>query len=300
MTQLITPCIWFDGQAAQAAALYTSLFQKLDIKDAPQNGKVGQDFLDQPDVMMAEFELAGMRMMGLNGGPQFKSNPSISFFVQLQTPAQVDRLWASLSDGGEILMPLDNYGFSPRYGWLNDRFGVSWQISQGPLSDVRRHVSPLLSFVGKNAGKAEEALNLYTSIFPNSTIDGIARHDGKGVDAAGTVMHAQFYLNGETFMVIDSAAEHAFAFNEGVSLSVTCETQDEVNHYWNALIADGGSEGNCGWLKDPFGVSWQIVPTALGRLMSSPDRKAAGRTLQAMLNMKKLDIAGLEAAHAVP
>jgi len=255
MTQLITPCIWFDGQAAQAAALYTTLFQKLGIPEAPQSGKVGQDFLDQPDIMMAEFEIAGFRMLGLNGGPQFKSNPSVSFFVQLPTQAEVDQLWAGLVDGGEVLMPLDNYGFSPRYGWLNDRFGVSWQVSQGPLSDVRRHVSPLLSFVGKNAGKAEDALKLYMSTFPGSTLDGIARHDGTGVDAAGTVMHAQFYLNGETFMVIDSAAEHKFAFNEGVSLSVTCEAQDEVDHYWNALIANGGSEGNCGWLKDPFGVS---------------------------------------------
>lgn len=246
--------------------------------------------------MVVEMELSGYRINLLNGGPVFKLNPSISFFVQLETEDEVNALWAGLSEGGAVLMPLDSYPWSKRYGWLNDRFGVSWQISLGPKSDVRQTISPFLMFTQERAGQAESALKLYTSLFPNSSVHGIARHDGSGADAAGTVMHAQFYLNGETFMVMDSAGPHKFGFNEAVSLSIACDTQTELDHYWNALIADGGAEGNCGWLKDRFGVSWQIVPKSLGALMSQSDRAASERVTRAFMSMRKLDIAAIEAA----
>jgi predicted 3-demethylubiquinone-9 3-methyltransferase (glyoxalase superfamily) len=184
---------------------------------------------------------------------------------------------------------------SKRYGWLNDRYGESWQISVGPLSDAGRAISPTLMFVGAVAGKAEQAMELYTSIFPKSKIGGILRYDGSTIDAKGTVQHAQFSLADETFMIMDSVEQHAFGFDEGASLVVTCKDQADVDRYWSALTENGGEESVCGWLKDRFGVSWQIVPEAVGRLMAGP---AADRVMAALLQMRKLDIAALEAAAA--
>ncbi len=299
MSQKITPFLWFDGQAESAAKLYASLFRDSRIGAISRYGKDGFEHHRQPEgsAMVVDLELAGYRMSFLNGGPAFKLTPAISFFVQFETEDEVNALWTALSEGGSVMMPLDAYPWSRRYGWLSDRFGVSWQIALGSKADIRQTITPSMLFVGSQAGKSEAALKLYTATFPNSSVEGIARHDGSGVDAAGTVQHAQFYLNGnETFMAMDSAFEHQFGFNEAVSFMISCETQDEIDHYWSALIANGGSESRCGWLKDPFGVSWQVVPSALREMMSGPDRAAASRVMQAFLKMRKFDIAALEAA----
>jgi predicted 3-demethylubiquinone-9 3-methyltransferase (glyoxalase superfamily) len=298
MTQLITPFLWFDGQAELAAELYVSLFRDARIGVTSRYGKEGFEHHGQPEgrAMVVEIELAGYRLNLLNGGPMFKLTPAISLFVQLETEEEVNALWAGLSEGGAVMMPLSAYPWSKRYGWLNDRFGVSWQIAVGSRADIRQTITPSLLFVGPQAGKAEAALKLYTATFPNSSVEGILRHDGSGADAAGTVQHAQFYLSGETFMAMDSAGPHEFGFTEAVSFMISCKTQAEIDHYWHALIADGGSESMCGWLKDRFGVSWQVVPSRLGEMMSGPDREAASRVMRAFLAMRKFDIAALEAA----
>jgi predicted 3-demethylubiquinone-9 3-methyltransferase (glyoxalase superfamily) len=144
--------------------------------------------------------------------------------------------------------------------------------------------------VGEQYGKAEEAMKLYTSLFEDSTISHVM-HDG---DKA--VQYAQFVLNGQTFTAMDSNAEHNFRFNEAVSLLVSCNSQEEVDHFWNALSAHPQAE-QCGWLKDKFGVSWQIVPTVLLELLGDPDEAKAQRVTQAMLQMKKIDMAGLRRAY---
>jgi predicted 3-demethylubiquinone-9 3-methyltransferase (glyoxalase superfamily) len=142
---------------------------------------------------------------------------------------------------------------------------------------------------------AEEAMNFYTTIFKNSKILNVSRY-GEGMPMpSGTVMTATIELDGQQFMVLNGGPQ--YQFTEAVSFLVDCKTQGEVDDLWSKLTADGGEEGPCGWLKDKFGVSWQIIPTALGQLMSDPDPAKAGRVAQAMFQMKKIDIAGLQAAH---
>lgn len=274
MKNPIHPCLWFDGQAKAAAEFYCSVFT---------NSKITTD----TDLVVA-FELNGQNFMGLNGGPHFKINPSISFFVVCETEAEVNAAWEKLLEGGSVLMELDKYDWSERYGWVQDRFGVNWQLSYGKLKDVGQKFTPTLMFVGEQHGRAEEAINFYTSVFDNSSIVGMLKYSEQDPDETGTIKHAQFKLNENVFMAMDSGYDHQFQFNEGISLVVNCETQKEIDYFWNTFTADGGQESMCGWLKDKFGVSWQIVPTILSKLMSDPQK--APRVMEAFMKMKKFDI----------
>jgi predicted 3-demethylubiquinone-9 3-methyltransferase (glyoxalase superfamily) len=142
--------------------------------------------------------------------------------------------------------------------------------------------------------QAEEAVNLYTSIFKNSKITGVARNGEAGPGPKGSVMTMNFTLEGQEFIALNGGP--MFKFTEAISLFVNCETQEEVDALWNKLT-EGGQESQCGWLKDKYGLSWQIIPTTLMKLMSDPDREKAGRVMQAMLQMKKIDIAKLRQAY---
>jgi predicted 3-demethylubiquinone-9 3-methyltransferase (glyoxalase superfamily) len=143
--------------------------------------------------------------------------------------------------------------------------------------------------------QGEDAANFYVSVFPNSKILEVSRYGSAGPRPEGTVMTVLFELDGEHFLALNGGPE--FTFNEAVSFQVHCETQEEVDQYWNAL-SNGGEEGPCGWLKDKFGLSWQIVPDALPRLLSGPDREKTQRVMAAMLKMKKIEIEELERAAA--
>ncbi len=150
-------------------------------------------------------------------------------------------------------------------------------------------ITPFLWF----DSEAEEAAQLYTSIFPNSRILDVARYGAAGPGAPGTVMTVEFELDGRRFVALNGGP--MYRFTEAVSFVVSCETQDEVDHYWDAL-SEGGEEGPCGWLKDRYGLSWQIVPSSLSTLLSDPDPERSQRAMSAMLGMRKLVIAELEAA----
>ena len=152
-------------------------------------------------------------------------------------------------------------------------------------------ITPFLWF----DGTAEEAMNFYTSIFKNAKVGSISRYGEAGPSPAGSVLTASFELEGLQFTALNGGPH--FKFNEAISFHVACESQAEVDYFWDRLGA-GGRIQQCGWLKDKFGVSWQIVPTALPRLLGNPDRAKANRVMQAMLEMKKLDIAALERAAA--
>jgi predicted 3-demethylubiquinone-9 3-methyltransferase (glyoxalase superfamily) len=141
----------------------------------------------------------------------------------------------------------------------------------------------------------EEAANFYTSVFPNSKIVDIARYGSAGPRPEGTVMTVAFELEGQPFLALNGGPE--FRFNEAISFQVSCETQEEVDAYWSKL-SDGGEEGPCGWLKDRYGLSWQIVPNALPRLLGDPDPETSQRVMAAMLKMKKIDVGELERAAA--
>jgi len=292
MQNHITPCLWFDNQAEEAAGFYTSLFSDSTIKNISRYGKEGFEVHGQKEgtALTVEFQLNGQLFNALNGGPHFKFNPSVSFYVVCETEKEVNLLWEKLSEGGSVMMALDKYDWSGRYGWLNDRFGLSWQIALGKLEDTVQKFSPALMFMGSQHHLAEEAVHFYTSIFPDSKVKHILRYTTDEKDTTGTVKHAQFTINNQTFMIMGSSMEHQFKFNEAISFQVFCDTQKEIDYYWDKLT-DGGSEGQCGWLKDKYGVSWQIVPSMLGQLMSNPAK--AGSVMNAFLKMKKFDIAKL-------
>ncbi len=279
MKKSIYPCIWFDGQAKEAATFYTSLFEGSKITD------------DTP--MVVNFDLQGHRFMALNGGPMFSPNPSISFFVVCETSEELHHLWNGLSENGSVLMPMDTYDWSEQYGWTADRYGVNWQISLGKISDAGQKISPLLMFCGAQQGKAEAALNFYTSVFENTSVTGIYRYPADSPDTPGQIVHSQFMVEGNVLMAMDSGVPQPFTFSEGISLVIACETQQEIDDYWNAFTKDG-EESMCGWCKDPFGVSWQIIPAELGTLMNDPDK--APRVMKALMQMKKLHIKALQEA----
>jgi predicted 3-demethylubiquinone-9 3-methyltransferase (glyoxalase superfamily) len=293
--QKITPFLWFDGKAEEAAKFYVSIFKNSKIVTMKPWGE-GSPF-PKEQIMNATFDLDGQQFYAFDAGPQFKFNPSISFFVVCETENETDTVWQKLSDGGNVMMALDKYDWSEKYGWLQDRFGISWQVSYGNISDVGQKFTPSLLFTKENAGKAEEAVNFYTSVFDNSSISGILKYTAGEHDIEGTVKHAQFSLNGLMFMAMDSSGPHSFVFNEAISFFVSCKTQGEIDHFWQKLTGGGGQESMCGWLKDQFGVSWQIVPPVLGEMLADKDKTKAGRVMQAMMKMKKIVIADLENAY---
>ena len=294
----ITPCLWFDDQAEEAAAFYASVFRDSEVGEVTRYRPEGAEIHGRPagSVMTVAFRLKGDDFTALNGGPLFEFTPAISFIVSCETAGEVDELWERLSDGGTPLMPLDAYPFSPRYGWIQDRYGVSWQVMLAE-GGARQAIIPSLLFVGDVCGRAEEAIRFYTSVFGDSEPLSIHRYGpGREPDREGTVMFADFTLEGQVFAAMDSAHDHDFTFNEATSFVVRCETQEEVDHYWERLSADPKAE-QCGWLKDRFGVSWQIVPTALFELLARPEADGTGRVVEAMLRMKKLDIRELREAY---
>jgi predicted 3-demethylubiquinone-9 3-methyltransferase (glyoxalase superfamily) len=296
--QKITPFLWFDSQAEEAAKFYASSFKDAKIGRIARYGKEGHEIhgREAGSVMTVEFELAGYKFIALNAGPLFKFTPAISFYVVCEAEAEVDALWQKLLQDGMTLMPLQKYDWSAKYGWLLDKYGLSWQVSLGKKEDVGQDITPFLMFVGKQHGRAEEALRFYTSVFKNSDVVGILRYGPGEPGPEGTVKHAQFRLSGEVFMVIDSSGEHPFTFNEALSLVVNCETQDEVDYFWEKL-SEGGEKSRCGWLKDKFGVSWQVVPTIVSEMLQDQDAKKTGRAMQAILQMDKIDIKTLQQAY---
>jgi predicted 3-demethylubiquinone-9 3-methyltransferase (glyoxalase superfamily) len=279
MKNSMYPCLWFDSQAKEAAELYCSVFEDSKITT------------DTP--MVAIFELNGQKFMGLNGGPMFKPNASVSFFVNCKTPEEVERYYEEFIEGGNALMPLDKYPWSEKYGWLQDKFGVNWQFFYDAKDEFEQKFSPCLMFTGDNAGRAEEAMNFYASVFENSSIARIARYEAGEQDVEGTVKHGIFSLDGNLFRAMDSSMPHGLFFTEGNSFVVDCENQKEIDYFWEKLT-EGGEESRCGWLKDKFGVSWQVVPKILGELMS--DSKKSPRVVEAFMKMKKFDIRKLLAA----
>ena len=300
MKQKIVPNLWFDRQAEEAANLYASTFKNSRVGAVVRAGKAGSDVtgLSEGTVMTVEFELGGQKFVGINGGPLFKFTPAISFQVSCDTVQEVDAIWNKLFPGGSALMEIGSYPFSERYGWLQDKYGLSWQVMYTGGRKIQQMITPTLMFVGKQTGKTEAALKLYASIFHDAAIGDIMRY-GKGEepDKEGTVRHAGFTLEGQQFAAMDSALEHKFTFNEAVSLMVECQDQKEIDYYWDKLTADGGEESMCGWLKDKFGVSWQVAPPLLGQMLSDPDPAKVARVTNAFLKMHKLIIADLQKAY---
>lgn len=296
--QKIVPHLWYDKEAIEAAEFYASIFPDSKITDVTT-------IHDTPsgDSEIVSFELWGQKFKAISAGPLFKINPSVSFTVNFDPSREkdarekIDEVWNKLSEGGTALMPLDQYPFSERFGWIQDKFGLSWQlILTNPEGEERPAIVPSLLFVGDQCGKAEEAMNLYLSIFKNSKQGLIARYPkGMEPDKEGTIMFSDFTLENQWFTAMDSAHEHQFNFNEAISFMVYCDTQDEIDNVWEKLSAVPEAE-QCGWLKDQYGVSWQIVPSEMDEMMSKGTPEQLARITKAFLKMKKFDLAELQKA----
>ncbi len=295
----ITTHLWFDTEAVEATNFYTSLFP--DSKITSTNKITGTP---SGDCDIVTFELLGAPFQAISAGPYFKFNPAISLMVNFdpskdaEASKKLDEVWNKLADGGKVLMPLDAYPFSEHYGWIQDKYGLSWQlILTKPEGEERPLIMPSLLFVGEVYGKAKEATDYYISVFKEAKRGAwVSYGAGQEPDKEGTTMFTDFQLAEQWFVAMDSALEHKFSFNEAVSFMVDCDTQAEIDYFTEKLSAVPEAE-QCGWIKDKFGVSWQIVPSMMGKLMSSGDKEASQRVTQAFLKMKKFDIATLEKAY---
>jgi predicted 3-demethylubiquinone-9 3-methyltransferase (glyoxalase superfamily) len=272
MNNNIFPCLWFDGNAKEAADFYCQVFS---------NSKVTTD-----TPMVVQFEIEGKKIMGLNGGPYFKINPAISLFVTCETNEELERIHYKLTEGGSSILPLDKYPWSEKYAWVVDKFGMTWQLMLGQLPAGAQKITTNLLFVGELCGKAKDAIKHYTSIFPDSTTHYLETYKAGEEQPEGNVKFGHFTLNNEMFAAMDGTGDHNFTFNEGVSIMVEVDTQEEIDNFWNKL-SEGGAESRCGWVKDKFGVSWQIVPKVLGNLVTSGNGQ---KVMAALMQMGRIDI----------
>lgn len=294
----IIPHLWFDKEAIEAAEFYCSVFPDSKITSTAMLNNTPSGNCD-----LVSFTVSNHPFMAISAGPLFKANPSISFMVNFdpsrdsRAEERIDEVWNKLSDGGVALMPIGKYPFSERYGWIQDKFGISWQlILTNPDGEPRPTVIPSMMFVGDNCGKAEEAREFYLSVFRNSKPGSLFRYGpGQEPDAEGTVMFTDFMLENTWFTAMDSAWEHSFNFNEAISLLINCETQEEIDYYWDKLSAVPEAEA-CGWVKDQYGVSWQISPAGLDELTTKGTPEQRERVTRAFLKMKKFNLAELQKA----
>ncbi|MBX2949629.1 MAG: VOC family protein [Crocinitomicaceae bacterium] len=273
MNTSIYPCIWFNHNAGEAATFYCKLFSHSRIiRTTP---------------MVVTFELEGVKFMGLNGRDQFRPTPALSYFVYCENDhTKIERLYEQLKEGGNVLMPLGKYDWSEKYAWVEDKFGVSWQLDIEQINHPQKIV-PAFLFVNEKRNDVKKAVDLYTSVFENSTVL-------LSFPETGIPTFVQLKLNNYLFNLMSGGdMHHAFDFTEGNSIVIECDTQGQIDHYWHELTKDG-TESMCGWLSDPFGSSWQIIPAILGQLMSDPEK--AQKVMAAVLKMKKLDIVQLQQA----
>lgn len=290
--QKIVPNLWFDHTAEEAAQFYSSVFPNsriVDIQRYPTEGllEFQKELAGQP--VTVEFELGGYRMVGINAGAEFRPNPSVSFFVNFdpsvddQAREHLDELWAALTAEGSVLMPLQEYPYSRRYGWVEDKWGVSWQLMlTNPEGEPRPFIIPSIMFGSTVQGRAKEAIDYYLGLFGGRP-GTIATYPAEAGPISGEVMFADFQLLGEWLAAMD-AADQDFTFTPGVSLLVYCHGQEELDRWWAALSAVPEAE-QCGWCQDKFGLSWQLVPDNLDELMAGPDAYAK------LMSMGKIEIA---------
>ena len=288
----IVPHLWFNDNAKEAVNFYRTLFddskmmleQKLDGTPSGEN------------AAYYEFTLAGQLFGALNGGPHFTFNPAISISVNCETIEETEVLWQKLIEGGRALMPLQEYTFSKLYGWVEDKYGLSWQVIYTEGFEYEQKITMQLMFSGHMTGKANEAIKYYTDLFKDGVIGDFHEYEeGQAVQEDAKISHANFSILDTEILASDNGTQTDYTFNEAISLMLLCVTQAEIDYYWEKLSADPEAE-QCGWLKDKFGVSWQIVPANMNELMSRGTQAQIDAVTQEFLKMKKLDKNHLERA----
>lgn len=281
---MIVPHLWFDKNAEEAVKFYTSLFENSSFGLISHYGKAGFEYHKMPEgsLMTIDFDLMGLPFVALNGGPTFKFTEAISLFLYCESEERIDKFYSALSDGGSVLMPLDKYDWSPKYAWVKDKFGVSWQLDVEKINSTQKIV-PTFLFANEKYSKVKDAADFYTSIFPESKI--IMEYP-----AEDSLLFAQFKLKQTLFNAMSGGKiKHDFDFNESISFIIYCDTQEEIDFYWDKLKQDG-KEVQCGWLTDKFGISWQIVPKVLNEVLKSGNRKQIDSMMNELFLMKKIEI----------
>ena len=297
MAQKITPNLWLDGNAREAVDFYVSVFPGSKITGGMKYPTTKEEGLADSQLDMAgkdltiSFTLAGHDLLAINAGSEFRPTPANSFMVNFdlkgdpEAREHLNQVWEKLIDGGEALMELGEYPFSKYYGGVKDKYGYTWQlILPKPEGEARPCIIPSLAFTRDVYGRAEEALTYYTSVFKDAKIGTVAKYqEDSEMAKKGTVMFSDFNLDGEWFTAMDAGGPQNYTFTEAVSYSIACKDQAEIDYFWEKLSAVPESE-QCGWCKDKFGVSWQIVPENMVELMQRPGAFAR------MMQMHKLEI----------
>ncbi len=290
--QKLVPHLWYDKEAKEAALFYISLFENSNLQNVTilENTPSG-------DAEIVNFQLAGQEFQAISAGPYFKLNPSISLTVSCSSKEEVETKWKALSEGGIELMPLGEYPFSKCYSWVQDRYGLSWQLMLQEEKQTQK-ITPSFLFSNESCGKAEEAINLYTDIFENSGLGIISRYkEGEAETSKAKINYASFKLCGIYFSAMDNGYDADFDFNEAFSIVVKCKDQKEIDYFWDKLSAFPEAE-QCGWVKDKFGVSWQIVPDNMDDMLFNGSTEEIQRVTEAFLKMKKFDMEALEKARS--
>lgn len=286
--QTIIPHLWYDKEAKEAVAFYVELFSgKIDwtytITDTPSG-----------DSDLIQFQLGDMTLAAISAGPYFKLNESMSLMVNVASKDEVTRLYQALSEGGRILMPLGEYPFSPYYVWLEDRFGLSWQLSYAPDLDKPYQFDICLLFSQEQVGLSQPMLDYYKDKLPQASVGQLSYYgEGEAAVEAATLNYAELLVAGQKLIVMDHGYGGEASFNEAFSLMVYVDSQDELNFYYDLLSAVPEAE-MCGWVKDQFGISWQIVPRILMEAYDTASPEQIKAVNAAVMTMKRLDIGTIQ------
>lgn len=290
----LTPNIWFAGDAEDAAALYSRVLPATRVGPTDRYPTEGLLPFQEPlagTVLTTRLEGPGCDLVLINAGPEFRPTPASSFTVTFGAADDADAVAAldtaaeALADGGRVLMPLQQYPFSDRYTWVEDRYGVSWQLTVAfPDAPDEPSIVPTLLFGGPAQDRAAEAITEWTALLPGSEIVRTVPYDeATGPAAAGAVMFGEVRLADQRVYVMDAGSAQDTSFTPAVSYQLACPDQAEIDRLWAALSTVPEAE-QCGWCVDRFGVSWQIVPANMDELMARP------HAFEHMLGMTKLVI----------
>lgn len=289
MKNKIIPCLWFSDEVEEATNFYISLFENSQINGYDRYTKAGFKFHQKHEGSIAsiDFELSGQKFVAINGGPIFHFSEAMSFYVYCETDEKFEALNEKLIKGGKVLMEKDKYFWSEKYTFLKDKFGLYWQLDVNKINSAQKIV-PSLLFVNRKFSLLKEAFKFYTSIFQNSKqLYNFPYPPTEGIPE-GTLLFSQISLNGYLINGMSSNYEHNFDFNEAISFMVMCDSQEEIDYYWEKLL-NGGVAQRCGWLKDKFGVSWQILPAELSKLLFNAPLEKLEKIHSAIFQMIKLD-----------
>lgn len=267
----IYPALWFDNQALEAFEFYCSVFPNSIVLEHNQT--------------VVKASLSNQCFIGINGGPYFLPNPAISFTVICDSREEINALWQKLILGGASIIDLGHYSWNAYYGWVQDQFGYTWQLQLGNGSKTQQHILPNLLFCGMHQNQCSQALQYYQKIFPEFQRHQLLRYPSG--DLEGKIQNSIFSLNHLKFIAKDSPHRHIFDFNESVSFVIPCKTQQEIDYYWN-YFTEHGSESWCGWCKDVFGISWQVIPNNLAQILATHPQAYSTLT-----RMKKITIEDL-------